>query len=43
MNNIGFIPYDILENHYMNDFNIQIDILFINKNHPFNKIVNEII
>ena len=43
MNNIGFIPYDMLENHYMNDFNIQIDILFINKNHPFNKIVNEII
>lgn len=36
MDSIGFIPYDILENHYINGFNMQIDILFINKLHQFN-------
>lgn len=40
MNSIGFIPYDILSNHYINNFNMQVDMLFINKHHPFNKIVN---
>ena len=43
MNSIGFIIYDILDNHYLNDFNIQIDILFINKNHNFNNIINEML
>jgi len=41
MNNIGFIPFDIVDNHYINDFNMQIDMLFINKNHNMNKIVQE--
>ena len=41
MNSIEFIPFDILENHYINGFNLQVDILFINKNHIFNTIVNE--
>tara|TARA_E500000331_G_scaffold357951_1_gene421801 strand:- start:1007 stop:1663 length:657 start_codon:yes stop_codon:yes gene_type:complete len=41
MQNIGFIPYDILESHYINNFNMQIDMLFINKSHMFNKIVQE--
>lgn len=41
MDNIGFIPFDIIDNHYINQFNMQIDMLFINKNHKFNKIVNE--
>lgn len=36
MDSIDFIPYDIIENHYKNGFNIQIDILFINKSHKFN-------
>jgi FkbM family methyltransferase len=39
MNSIGFIIYDILESHYVEDFNRQVDILFINKNHEFNKLV----
>jgi hypothetical protein len=43
MNSIGFNIYDILENHYINGFNIQTDILFINKNHSFNKIVNDML
>jgi len=43
MNSIGFIPYDIVDNHYINDFNMQIDILFINKNHKFNDIVNKLL
>ena len=40
MNSIGFITYDILENHYINNFNMQLDVIFINKNHEFNKMVN---
>ena len=40
MNSIGFVVYDILDNHYFNNFNMQVDILFINKNHKFNLIVN---
>ena len=42
MDSIGFILYDILEEHYVNDFNMQIDVLFINKNHQFNTLVNEL-
>jgi len=41
MNSIGFIPFDIVDNHYINEFNMQIDMMFINKNHNFNKIVND--
>ena len=40
MNTIGFVVYDILDSHYINGFNMQVDILFINKNHKFNRIVN---
>lgn len=40
MNNIGFVVYDIIDTHYFNNFNMQVDILFINKNHKFNRIVN---
>ena len=43
MNSIGFITYDIIDNHYINNFNMQIDVLFINKTHPFNNIVNELL
>ena len=31
MDSIGFCPFDIIDNHYINNFNMQIDILFINK------------
>ena len=41
MDSIGFVAYDILEHHYINNFNMQIDMLFINKNHSFNTTVNE--
>ena len=43
MNSIGFIIYDIIDNHYINNFNMQVDAIFINRNHPFNKVVNEIL
>ena len=43
MNSIGFIPYDVLESHYINGFNMQIDMLFINKNHDFNSQVNKLL
>ena len=43
MNTIGFVVYDILDSHYINGFNMQVDILFINKNHKFNNIVNELL
>jgi FkbM family methyltransferase len=43
MNSIGFVVYDIIDNHYINNFNMQVDILFINKNHEFNVIVNNLL
>jgi FkbM family methyltransferase len=43
MDTIGFITYDIIDNHYINGFNMQLDVLFINKNHKFNTIVNELL
>jgi len=43
MNSIGFIVYDIIANHYINGFNMQVDILFINKNHKFNNTVQELL
>ena len=41
MDSIGFQPYDIVENHYINNFNMQVDILFINKTHSFVKDVQD--
>jgi FkbM family methyltransferase len=43
MDSIGFTTYDIIENHYINQFNMQVDVLFINKNHKFNTVVNELL
>jgi FkbM family methyltransferase len=43
MDSIGFISYDIIDTHYINNFNMQIDMLFINKNHKFNIDVNELL
>lgn len=43
MKSIGFLTYDIIDNHYMHGFNMQVDVLFINKNHIFNKTVNELL
>lgn len=41
MDSIGFIPYDLCELHHSGNFTIQIDIMFINKNHNLNKTVQE--
>ena len=41
MDSIGFIPYDIVDNHYINNFNMQIDMLFINKKHPYNQTIQD--
>jgi len=43
MDSIGFNTYDIIDNHYVNDFNLQVDVLFINKNHKLNTTVNEML
>ena len=43
MDSIGFVPFDILDNHYINYFNMQIDMLFINKKHHFNNVVNQLL
>lgn len=39
MDSINFVPYDIVDHHYINGFNMQIDMLFINKKHQFNNDV----
>jgi hypothetical protein len=41
MDSIGFIPFDIVDNHYLNGFNMQVDMLFINKTHEINSIVQQ--
>lgn len=43
MDEIGFVPYDIYESHYINTFNMQVDIMFINKNHHLNVVVNQML
>jgi len=43
MDSIGFVTYDIIDNHYINNFNMQVDVLFINKKHKFNSTVNELL
>lgn len=41
METINFIPFDITSILYNNNFTIQLDMVFINKNHEFNKTVQE--
>jgi FkbM family methyltransferase len=41
MDEIGFIPFSFLDNHNVNNFNMQVDLMFINKNHYFNTVVQE--
>lgn len=43
MDDIGFIPFDILEPHSINGFTIQVDMLFISKKHPFTETVQEVL
>lgn len=43
LNDLGFIIYDIAESHYINDFNMQVDLIFINKNHPINKLPKKLL
>jgi len=41
MDSINFVIYDIIETHYVNGFSMQVDVIFINKNHKFNQLVQE--
>ena len=43
MDRIGFVPYDIVDSHFINGFNMQVDVLFIHKNHAFNTTVNRLL
>jgi len=43
MDSIGFVPFDMLENHYIGNYNMQVDMLFIRKQHPFNQDVNNVL
>lgn len=42
MDKIGFIVYDIVEDHLVHNFNIQLDLIFINKKHKFNEKIQEL-
>jgi FkbM family methyltransferase len=35
MDGAGFAPYEFLDTHYVAGFNIQVDMMFIRKTHPF--------
>lgn len=41
MNEIGYVPFDLLEHHYAKDYLIQVDVLFVSKRHPLNTRVQE--
>jgi FkbM family methyltransferase len=41
MDEIGFTVFDFIENHSINNFTMQVDMMFINKNHHFNSIVQD--
>lgn len=41
MDSIGFIPFDFCESHYVNGFTMQVDMIFIRKDHPFTRKVQE--
>ena len=43
LNDLGFIVYDIADSHYINNFNMQVDFVFINKNHPINKLPEKLL
>ena len=34
LDQIGFVPFDLLEQHYIQNYLLQVDILFIAKGHP---------
>jgi len=43
MDSIGFVIYDIVDMHYIHNFNMQADVLFINKAHHLNSVVNDLL
>jgi FkbM family methyltransferase len=43
MDSIGFIPFEIVDIHTIREFQMQIDMMFISKTHPFNKRVQDAI
>tara|TARA_Y100000361_G_scaffold118134_1_gene109422 strand:- start:11153 stop:12805 length:1653 start_codon:yes stop_codon:yes gene_type:complete len=42
MDSIGFHPYDILEQHVIANVLIQVDILFVRKNHPICNVISKL-
>jgi len=40
MDSIGFIVLDIVEVHYFDVFLIQVDIIFVSKNHPLHSVID---
>ena len=43
MKNTGDSFFREKTKHFINNFNMQVDVLFINKNHHYNTIVNELL
>lgn len=43
MNSIDFIPFDIMEFHRIKDILVQVDILFVRKNHSINEKIQKIL
>ena len=41
MDSIGFTVYELTDNHHSNGFNIQADVIFIKKGHPYCKLVQD--
>jgi len=41
MDEIGFVPFDLLETHMAKNFTIQVDILFISKGHSLNEKIQK--
>lgn len=43
MDSIGYITYDIVDHHYVENFNIQVDVLFIKKTHALCTTVQQML
>ena len=43
MDDLGFVPFDIPDIHYVREFVIQIDMIFISKNHPLVQRVQDVL
>jgi FkbM family methyltransferase len=43
MDSIGYVVYDTCEHHYINDFLMQVDVIFIRKDHVLNNTVQHLL